>query len=202
MTKLGMCLLPFTLLLSAPALAQTWSGTEGVCNDWTTQWTLRGPPGADGSFTADVVLNEHVAPCVPHIIGGKLQGTATGSIKGTLFTAHRVTNDNNTCDFSGHIGGGAIADSYHCSNGGPFRFTLAGVAANSLPEAPPAPPSMICEIDPSDAFLTSPGPVGTGCTCGCGTGVRAANWNTFVGSCPMDFDCPDSEQMKTKKIPK
>jgi len=59
----------------------------------------------------------------------------------------------------------------------------------SLAKHQPPPQSLICQVDPADAFLVDPGPLGSPCTCGCATGSRVQRWNTIVSSPPLLFGC-------------
>jgi hypothetical protein len=116
---LPMCVVS-TCLLSSTALAETWSGSEGVCNEWRTQWHMtKNGDSYSGTMHGDQIK----AACTP---GGLIiDGQATAFISGNAFSAHRVTGpDNNTCNFSGIVSGDQINGTYTCSNGGPFNFSL------------------------------------------------------------------------------
>lgn len=109
--------------LSTPALADTWSGTEGVCNEWVTQWNMTKQPGAS-SYAGNMHGNQLAAPCSGSG-GGIINGQATAVMSETDFSANRVTSpDNNTCNFHGRVSGDKVNGTYTCSNGGPFNFSL------------------------------------------------------------------------------
>lgn len=108
-------------LYATNAFSQTWSGSEGVCNDWRTQWRM--VKQADGGYSGGVTLDQVRASCTPG--GAALSGNATASISGARFTANRVTlQDNNTCNFTGSVSGADVNGTYTCSNGGPYNFSL------------------------------------------------------------------------------
>jgi hypothetical protein len=107
-------------LFSTAAFAETWSGSEGVCNEWRTQWHM----SKHGDSYSGLMHGDQLkAACTAG--GAIIDGQVTAIISGNTFSAHRVTGpDNNTCNFSGTITGDQINGTYTCSNGGPFNFSL------------------------------------------------------------------------------
>jgi len=103
------------------ANSETWSGTEGVCNDWRTQWRMtKNGNNYSGAVTGSQVP---VANCTGG--GGIINGQATAVITGGRFSANRVTTpDNSTCNFNGTVTGDDITGTYTCTNGGPYNFSL------------------------------------------------------------------------------
>ncbi len=92
-------------------LLEVWEVKEGAINyEWSGTWTRRGD-----SNTFD---------CEQHLSNG-ISLTATIAVtkdNNHIYAEKRNVSDRNDCNYEGTRTGNEVSGTYHCNNGGPFRW--------------------------------------------------------------------------------
>ncbi len=110
--KLMSVLIPMMgLFFASPALAETWSITEGVSGEWSGTWDL---PVAGQFFDCSQTSTS----------GDTLTAKCAFSRDENNITVRKVdVSDGNTCSYSGRQNGTNIVGTYYCNSGGPYNWS-------------------------------------------------------------------------------
>src|SRR3712207_5087605 len=101
----------FLLLTSAPAAADTWTITEGVCGEWSGTWNVN--EDYPGRWFGSSQQTQTGGQCTRG--SGQLDtATVSANISGNRFYARR-SSTNYTCNYVGRVDSGIISGRFNCS---------------------------------------------------------------------------------------
>jgi hypothetical protein len=165
----------------APARADSWTATEGLCRDWRGTWTLE----STGPGTWSGRINyRHVGGSCRAATGSPFSANVSVEVTGSTWRAQRTD-----CTYSGTVRGAQLVGTFRCAkSGGPFDVVI----DLPVPLTAPPPPASTAARPPTPAPApASPQRSGAPMPPGCpivgswqsqiGTGVLAARSTWFIG---------------------